>query len=139
MREEGTSFTGQCLCGGVRYRVRGPLDDPHACHCGICRRQSGHYVAGASASRAETEIEGTENLTWFQSSSSARRGFCNACGSVLFWDNGADCIGINMGSLDQPTGLKLERHIFVEDKADYYEIRDGLPKFVGGNQPLEPE
>ena len=75
-------------------------------------------------------------MTWYRSSSFARRGFCAACGTILFWDDDSDRIGINMGSLDQPTGLKLQRHIFVEDKADYYEIEDGLPQFTGLDTPV---
>lgn len=129
-------YTGQCLCGAIRYEVSGVLDDPHACHCGQCRRQSGHFVAGVGAKRADFKVTGEDKLEWYQSSALARRGFCRVCGSILFWDDGSDRVGINMGSLDQPTGLKLERHIFVEDKADYYEIDDSLPKFVGLDEPV---
>ena len=137
MSRETPVYKGQCLCGAVRYQVEGPLDDPHACHCGMCRRQSGHFVAGVAASRADFSMTGESSLTWYQSSSFARRGFCSACGSMLFWDDGSPRIGINMGSLDQPTGLKLERHIFVEDKADYYQLTDGLPQFIGVDQPAQ--
>ena len=129
-------YTGQCLCGAVRYRVDGYLDDPHACHCNMCRRQSGHFVAGVGAKRRDLSITGEDGVTWYRSSSFARRGFCAACGTILFWDDDSDRIGINMGSLDQPTGLKLQRHIFVEDKADYYEIEDGLPQFTGLDTPV---
>ena len=139
MNDVDQNYTGKCLCGAVRYRVHGALDDPHACHCGMCRRQSGHFVAAVGAKQAEFIMDGEENITWFQSSSFARRGFCRFCGSVLFWDDGNDRIGINMGSLDQPTGLKLERHIFVEDKADYYEIEDALPRFFGVDLPVGSE
>ena len=30
----------------------------------------------------------------------------------------------------QPTGLKTTKHIFVEEKGDYYEITDDLPQFA---------
>ncbi len=33
-----------------------------------------------------------------------------------------------LGALDEPTGLKLKKHIFVADKGDYYDIADGLPQ-----------
>jgi hypothetical protein len=33
------------------------------------------------------------------------------------------------GALDDPTGLRTERHIFVAHKGDWYEIADGLPQF----------
>ena len=94
----------------------------------MCRRQSGHIVAGATAKKSDFSMTGAAELSWFQSSAMARRGFCRLCGSNLFWDDGGDQMGINMGSLDQPTGLKLERHIYVSDKADYYQIDDGLPQ-----------
>ena len=37
--------TGGCLCGAVRYEVRGPLRDVLICHCTECRRWSGHLFA----------------------------------------------------------------------------------------------
>ena len=33
-----------------------------------------------------------------------------------------------MGTVDEPTGLQLERHIYVDFKGDYYDIADGLPQ-----------
>ncbi len=61
-----------------------------------------------------------------------RRGFCRQCGSSLFFDpEGASRVAIAMGSLDTPTGLSLARHIFIEEKGDYYDIADGVPKCEG--------
>jgi hypothetical protein len=36
-----------------------------------------------------------------------------------------------MGAFETPTGTRLEKHIFVDDKGDYYEIVDGLPQENG--------
>ena len=33
-----------------------------------------------------------------------------------------------MGAFEAPTGTHIEKHIFVADKGDYYEIKDGLPQ-----------
>ena len=128
--------TGGCLCGAVRFEITGPLVAPHACHCGLCRRQSGHYVVGTSAKRSDVQLIAEKSLKWYRTSEIARRGFCGECGSVLFWDDGGEEMGLNVGSLDQPTGLRLKSHIFVDDKGDYYDIDDDLPKFASYDQPL---
>ena len=39
-----------------------------------------------------------------------------------------DWTSVALGAIDGPTGLALERHIFVADKGEYYEIGDGLPQ-----------
>ena len=122
--------SGECLCGGVRYRVNGKLEDVGACHCGQCRKMTGHYFAATACDRAALSFEADGTLAWYQSSPGARRGFCSRCGSSLFWERiGADRIDILAGTLDQPTGLKMTDHIYVADKGDYYEISDGLPEF----------
>lgn len=122
---------GSCLCGAVRFKTSGTLRGVVYCHCSQCRKQSGHYYAATNVADADLEVTGGENLTWYSASDSARRGFCKVCGSALFWKhNEAAEISIMAGSFDQPSGLKGERHIFVEDKGEYYEIDDDLPRHV---------
>lgn len=126
-----TAHTGSCLCGAVRFRVRGVLRDVVYCHCSQCRKQSGHFVAATSAKDTDIVIEGRETITWYGASDVASRGFCGTCGSLLFWKhNRLDSISIMAGSFDQPSDLVGQSHIFVGDKGDYYEIADGLPQFV---------
>lgn len=123
---------GGCLCGAVRYSVEGPLRPVVACHCTQCRRSSGHHVAATAAPRDAVRIEGA--VSWYASSAFARRGFCGTCGSNLFWEaEGRDTLSILAGTLDGETGLALERHIFVADKGDYYDIADGLPQAEGAS------
>lgn len=118
---------GQCLCGAVRYSVTGGLRPVIACHCSQCRRATGNYMTATAAMRETLIVDGAENITWFTSSDTARRGFCRICGSNLFWE-GKDLpyTSITAGSLDNPTGLTLDRHIYVADKGDYYVISDGV-------------
>ena len=98
-----------------------------ACHCSQCRKAYTNYAAFSAARRGDLSIDNEVGLTWFESSPGVRRGFCSRCGSGLFWDNAAnDFISVAAGSLDQPSGLRQVRHIFAEDKADFYEIADGL-------------
>ena len=123
---------GECLCGAIRYSVDRPLRPVIACHCGQCRRWSGHFVAATAAPRGALSVEEGAQLAWYESSPGIRRGFCRICGSSLFWDDAAaPAISIMAGTLDPPTGLTTERHIFAGAKADYYEISDDLPLHEG--------
>ena len=123
--------TGGCLCGGVRYVVNGPLRGVIACHCSQCRRTSGHYAAMTNASSDHLELKSSHTLAWYQSSATAERGFCSTCGSNLFWRQfDSDTTSITAGTLDTPTGIAMEQHIFVADKSDYYALDDGLPKLT---------
>ncbi|WP_171177752.1 GFA family protein [Ruegeria sp. HKCCD8929] len=121
--------TGSCLCGSVAFRIDGELSPPSACHCGQCRRQSGHIWSSASTHENNLSFAASDTLGWFRASDIAKRGFCSNCGSFLFWKhNDEDTISISMGALNAPTGLTLARHIFVADKGDYYDITDDLPQ-----------
>ena len=120
---------GSCLCGEIRFEVYAELAAPNACHCTMCRKHSGHFEASTDVPRDRLTIEGKDNITWYQSSKKVRRGFCKLCGSSLFFDPPhLDWIAVSMGAFDTPTNTKIERHIFVADKGDYYDITDDLPQ-----------
>ncbi len=129
-----TVHRGGCLCGAVTYRVTGPMRPVIGCHCNQCRKTSGHHVAATSARREGVDITG--EVTWFQSSDAARRGFCGTCGSNLFWDGPGVNLSIMAGTLDGPTGLRLAGHIYCATKGDYYEIADGTPLSAGADVAL---
>jgi hypothetical protein len=125
--------SGRCLCGAVRYEVRGPLRDVLLCHCVECRRWSGHAFAATAARREDLVLLESAGLRWVESpesESEARRGFCGDCGSSLFWEAPArDTVSIAAGTLDEPTGLHVCGHVYVSQVADYYELpEDGLPR-----------
>src|ERR1700752_3397544 len=125
----GLSSWGRCLCGAVQYEVRGPLLPVVACHCEMCRRTSGHYVAATAARRRHMILHEDRGLRWFDSSAKARRGFCQFCGSNLFWEGkGGPNVSIMAGTLDKPTGLPIAAHISVADGGDYYPLDDGVPQ-----------
>lgn len=121
--------TGACLCGAVSFRLEAPLGPATACHCSQCRRQSGHYWASTDVPRDALELQGADNLTWYQASPRVRRGFCRTCGAFLFWDAPRlPTIAVAMGAWSSPTGTRLTRHIFVASASDYYDLADGVPQ-----------
>jgi hypothetical protein len=125
--------TGRCLCGAVRYEIRGALRDVLICHCQECRRWHGHFSASTAVRREDLVLLEQRGLRWIDSPHSdagARRGFCAQCGSSLFWDPpGRPTVSIAAGTLDEPTGLKIIAHWYTSHAGDYYELPDdGLPR-----------
>lgn len=120
--------TGRCLCGAVRYEVRGPLDDVLICHCEECRRWHGHFSAFTAVRRDDLVLDDERALRWTDSPDSdakARRGFCGECGSSLFWDAPSrSTVSIAAGTLDGGTGLRVVGHVYVSQHADYYDLPD---------------
>ncbi|MBI3899286.1 MAG: GFA family protein [Gammaproteobacteria bacterium] len=130
---------GHCLCGAVQYEVHGPLRPVVACHCEMCRRTSGHYVAATACEAQHLRLTEDRGLRWYQSSAAARRGFCQECGSNLFWHPQKELhIAIMAGSLDQPTGLSLVAHIYASAAGDYYQICDTLARHDDGAHGIKP-
>jgi hypothetical protein len=126
---------GTCLCGQVSVETEAqPEHQPEACHCTMCRKQSGHVLAAVNIRRDALRIDGENFVTWYPSSDKVERGFCSVCGSTLFWKpamEGYQYTAVAMGVFDCPTGLRLAKHTFVGDKGDYYEIADSVPRSEG--------
>ena len=122
-------INGSCECGAIRFEISNPRKEITFCHCSQCRKTSGHYWAATNAKFEDVIFLSDDTLTWYTSSNWAQRGFCSICGSSLFYRmNDEEGIGIAAGSLEDPTGLKPGKHIFVADKGDYYDIADDIPQ-----------
>jgi hypothetical protein len=129
-----STLSGSCLCGAIRFELKPPIRDVIVCHCRQCAKWTGYAVAATAVAPDNFRLAaGAEVLSWFSSSESADRGFCNKCGSSLFWRPADKSrISILAGSLEPPTALKIAAHIFMDDKSDFYDVCDGAPRFAGG-------
>ena len=115
--------SGSCLCGGITYRINQTVPDAVACHCQMCRKQTGHFLVTVEVDKNNLEISGSELLKWYDSSEKARRGFCGKCGSVLFFDAiHQPWIAVTTGTMTPPTETRINLHIYTKDKGDYYRI-----------------
>jgi hypothetical protein len=120
--ERAPRATGGCLCGAVRYEVRGPLRDVVLCHCARCRRIHGHVAAYAACLRDHLALVDERGLRWYETEDRAL-GFCMRCGASLFWSaEGRDTMSVAAGSIDPPTGLETIAQIHVGHRGDYYEV-----------------
>lgn len=116
-------LTGSCLCGGVSYKISGPVRDVVNCFCSQCRKTSGHYVAATRISKDNLSIANDKTLNWYECLPNVYKGFCNECGGNLFWDDSRDNeISVSAGTLDPPTHLKTVKNIYTEDASDYCRI-----------------
>ena len=108
---DGTVRTGGCLCGAVRYTIRGDPVHVGRCHCADCRKESG----SAFSVYAQWPVDACEISG--EISSYHGRGFCARCGSRLLnpAEPGDTHIEIRIGSLDDaPFGLTPEAEIWVK-------------------------
>ena len=124
--------TGGCLCGDVRYRVRGEPVHVGRCHCADCRKESG----SAFTIYGQWPIDAFE-LTG-EIASYHGRGFCPRCGSRLLDppDPGDTLVEIRIGSLDDaPFGLKPEAEVWVKRREPWMAAVDGASQH-DENRPL---
>lgn len=124
-------LTGGCLCGGVRFELRGDADKAHLCHCKMCRRWGGGMALAVCS--GEVAITKGETLRWWKSSPWGERGFCGVCGSSLFWrtQDGGN-FSVQLGALDDDNAAKgIGEHIFIDDKPGFYQTADDAPRLTG--------
>ena len=117
------------MCGAITFDVTLGEPEIHVCHCTICRKWAG---APALAIRCESgwEIKGEENLTWYASSERAQRGFCNTCGTHLFFKTNDGCYHGITAILDNIDDLVIGEHIFVDTKPKLYDFTDKAPRLT---------
>jgi hypothetical protein len=132
-------ITGGCLCGGVRYEVRGEFLRASHCHCSRCRRHSG--AAASTQGRVRREdfslSSGADLVRVYKPETGAVKAFCSTCGSSLFggdWPGGPE-VSIRLGTVDGDPGIRPQYHTYVESKAVWDEILDDLPRYPGPKSP----
>jgi hypothetical protein len=126
------SLSGGCHCGAVRYEVEGEPQHVALCHCQDCRRSSGAPMV-AWAAFAENEFKLTKgDAKTFNSSGSAMRSFCAACGTGLLYRNAEflpGIVDIQAATLDDPQALPATAHIQVAERIGWMEKAHELPHF----------
>ena len=117
MRIEGT-----CLCGGIRFALRGPLPGIVQCHCSLCRRASGTAAIATIGVPADQFdwISGEDLITIYERPSGYGTAFCRICGSPAPDVNrGRTRYGIPVGLLADSADLSVIEHIWVGSKASW--------------------
>lgn len=131
---------GGCQCGAVRYRSEAVMDNAHLCHCRMCQKAVGNVFAALVAAPKEVFSWTRGNPARWQSSANVVRGFCRTCGTPLCYDDlTSDCIGITIGSLDDPSAFPPVTHDGVEGRMPWLAALNDVPDFGETEQPSQAE
>ena len=122
-----------CLCRNVTYQIDGHLGTITHCHCTECRKA--HGAAFSTVSNVLIDefqfTSGTELLRSFESSPGKRRYFCVQCGSQIYaYREGQKHYILRLGTLDDDPGNRAINHIWVREKAPWYEMDKMLPQYL---------
>lgn len=129
-------YTGQCLCGGVRFRIEGELAPVQVYHCSQCRHAQGTpFATNIPVSTDAFHLDAGEDLLkGFESTPGKERVFCGHCGSPLFSRRAdlPDVVRIRAGLINEPLDVRPAWHFFTASKANWWEINDDLPSYAEG-------
>jgi len=122
---------GSCLCGAVSLNTTSMNPHVAACHCNMCRKWGGGALMAVECG-SDLSFSGEENIGLYQSSEWAERGFCNKCGSHLFYRfKQNNQYYIPAGIFDNSEGLVLEHQVFIDEKPEYYSFANETKNMTG--------
>ena len=125
---------GGCACGAIRYRLgRDPLFI-HCCHCLNCQRQTGSaFVINLmiEASHVEMVVGAPQPVEVPRDDGSTQRIFrCSICQVAVFSEYGRPEVRyVRAGTLDRPSDVTPDVHIFTRSKVRWVTIPESTPAF----------
>ena len=126
---------GGCACGAVRYRLQSAPMFVHCCHCRDCQRQTGSAFALNALIEADrvTLLSGQTAPSPMPTDSGMPHHIhrCPACGTAVWSEYGgrAALRFMRVGTLDDPTALQPDVHIYTRSKQPWVALPDGVPAF----------
>jgi len=128
---DGNQRKGVCLCGAIKMTATSASNSVGACHCKMCRRWGGGPFMELTCN-ADVEIDGEEHVSVFDSSAWAERGFCNKCGTHLFYrlkKTGQHMIPV--GFFDDNDDVVFDHQVFIDDKPSFYRFANETRDMTG--------
>jgi hypothetical protein len=124
------SLEGGCACGAVRYKLINPPMIVHACHCRDCQKQTGGaFVINLWIERKFVEASGAAPVAFPVPPGPSGKPHdvfhCAICGTALWSRYHAvpgDTLFVRGGTLDDPTAITPDVHIFTRSKVSWLEL-----------------
>ena len=118
-----TDRHGSCLCGAVRYMVRGEPLVARICWCRTCQKISANGTVNAIFPAEAIEATGT--LACYASTADSgnviSRHFCPGCGVHLFGQSSAtpQFRLVRVGTLDEPSSIRPQINIWISSAPEW--------------------
>jgi hypothetical protein len=131
----GVQRDGGCACGALRYRLASEPMFIHCCHCLNCQRQTGSaFVINLliEADRVQILTGTTRQVDVPRDDGSMQRIFrCPHCQVAVFSEYGRRGVRfVRGGTLDDPTDITPDVHIFTRSKVAWVTLPQGAPAFA---------
>jgi hypothetical protein len=125
---------GGCSCGSVRYRLTSEPLFVHCCHCLNCQRQTGSaFVINVliEADRVELLTGDPEPVDVPREDGNTQRIFrCPTCQVAVFSEYGRPEVRfVRAGTLDVPSAVTPDVHIYTRSKVPWIALPDSVPAF----------
>ncbi len=128
-------INGSCLCGAVKFSASLPSKWCAHCHCSMCRKAHGAgYVTWVGYERDQvTFVQGEHQLSWYESSTDAHRGFCQQCGSSMFFrsERWAGELHIALACINDAIDLQPQANVFFDKHVNWMPIDRTLKQVDG--------
>ena len=131
------ALEGGCACGAIRYRLTAAPMIVHACHCRDCQRLSGSaFALNLWIERQFVEAAGSEPVVFAVPPGGSGKPHdvfaCGKCGTHL-WNKyhaaPGDTVLLCGGTLDDPTAVTPDGHIFTRSKLPWLQLPPGARAF----------
>ena len=127
---------GGCACGALRYRLEDAPMFVHCCHCLDCQRQTGSaFVLNALIETDRMSLLKGEAISVRVPTDSGLPHHifrCPSCQTALWSEYGGrtQLRFVRVGTLDDPTALKPDVHIYTRSKQPWVALPEGVPAFA---------
>jgi hypothetical protein len=125
---------GGCSCGAVRYRLASEPMFVNCCHCLNCQRQTGTaFVINLLIESDRVELLAAEPVPVDvqRDQGGAQRIFrCPECQVAVFSEYGRPQVKfVRAGTLDDPSSVAPDAHIYTRSKVPWVAIPESVPAF----------
>jgi hypothetical protein len=135
------ALEGGCACGKARYRLASKPMFVHCCHCRDCQRQTGSaFVINALIEADRVEMLSGETEAVVVPTDSGRPHIIHRCldCKIALWSHYGgrrEVSFIRVGTLDEPSQLPPDVHIYTRSKLPWIALPAGVPAFAAYYDP----